>query len=128
MTARTRKPKAPRVSKTPVPRGPESQVQIAVRAALTWHGIRSAHVPNGGSRNPIEARKLKAQGVLAGFPDLVVWAPGKGMACMEVKAASGRVSDAQEAMIAQLEADGVPVAIVRSVDDALAAVKCWGWI
>ena len=120
MTARPRKPKAPRV--------PESAVQIAVRAALTWHGIRSAHVANGGSRNPIEARNLKAQGVLAGFPDLVVWKPGHGMACIEVKASDGTVSDAQEAMIAQLEADGVPVAVVRSVDDALAAVKAWGWV
>jgi hypothetical protein len=110
------------------PKASEAAIQIAIRDALRWHNIRSAHVPNGGSRNPREAVRLRAQGVVAGFPDLVLWAPGKGMACMEVKAASGRVSDAQEAMIAQLEADGVPVAIVRSVDDALAAVKAWGWV
>lgn len=32
------------------------------------------HVPNGGSRNKIEAGQLKASGVVAGIPDMVlVW-------------------------------------------------------
>lgn len=34
-----------------------------------------AHVPNGGKRAKLEAAHLKADGVLAGFPDLIIsWA------------------------------------------------------
>ena len=33
------------------------------------------HVPNGGSRNKIEAALMKAKGVISGIPDLIfIWA------------------------------------------------------
>lgn len=51
-------------------------------------------VPNGGKRNKIEATQLKASGVVAGIPDLVlVWA-GRAYG-FELKSPKGVTSDAQ---------------------------------
>jgi len=37
------------------------------------------HVPNGGKRDKREAGRFKAQGVRAGFPDLFLFLPVRGM-------------------------------------------------
>ena len=59
-----------------IPTPKESQEQATV---FEWAKIQSKsipelelmyHVPNGGSRNKIEAARLKAQGVKAGVPDI----------------------------------------------------------
>lgn len=49
-------------------------------------------VPNGGTRNIIEAKILKAQGVKAGVSDVLLLIPKKGYAClcMEFKTPVGR--------------------------------------
>ena len=55
-------------------KGKEAQLQYN---CLKWFGYQypelaplMIHIPNGGSRNPIEAANLKKQGVKAGVPDL----------------------------------------------------------
>jgi hypothetical protein len=47
---------------------------------------------------------------------------------LEVKSATGRLTPAQQEEITALRHDGFPVAVVRSVDEALAALREWGWI
>ena len=56
------------------------------------------HIPNGGSRDAIEGRHLKAQGVKAGVPDLCLPVPrGRYHGLyIEMKTASGRTSPEQE--------------------------------
>ncbi|MDR1348290.1 MAG: VRR-NUC domain-containing protein [Prevotellaceae bacterium] len=56
------------------------------------------HVPNGGSRNRIEARNMKRQGVTAGVADLLLLIPrhAYGCLCIEMKVERGRQSEAQE--------------------------------
>jgi hypothetical protein len=89
------------------------------------HGWLVMHVPNGGSRNPIEGAKMKALGVMAGWPDISIYGPG--MCCfMEVKTQRGRLSNSQHAVIDRLADMGHPVAVVRSIDDARTMVKEWG--
>jgi hypothetical protein len=110
------------------PAASERAIQIAIRDALRWHGIRSRHVPNGGKRSVVAGRRLRQEGMVAGFPDLIVWVPGGRIGFLEIKAAKGRVSEAQEREIAQLREDGFPAEVVRSVDEALAAVRKWGWL
>lgn len=57
----------------------EAQEQAALFEWAAWNVGRHPelrlmfHVPNGGSRNRIEAANLKRQGVKAGVPD--VWLP-----------------------------------------------------
>jgi hypothetical protein len=43
-------------------------------------GPRLVAIPNGGARNVIVATKLKAEGVRAGFPDLMLLTPRMGFA------------------------------------------------
>lgn len=82
-------------------------------------------VPNGGWRSPIEAAIFQGQGVVAGFPDLTVLWAGRAF-CMEVKSDEGRVAARQVAVHRGLRAAQVPVAIVRSLDDALTFLKAHG--
>jgi hypothetical protein len=126
---RARKPKAPQPS--------EDAIHIAIRAALVLHGIRSRHAANDGKRSIASAMRLKRLGMVAGDPDLRVWMPREiGLRHMqaplvgflEVKSATGRLTPAQQEEITELRADGFPVAVVRSVDEALAALRKWGWI
>ena len=66
--------------------------------------------------------KAKWLGMAVGFPDLIVVHDGR-VAFLEVKAARGRITEGQEAMREALGAQGFEVAVVRSLDDAWAAVE-----
>ncbi len=105
---------------------PERNIQIAIRSALTMLGVRSRHVPNAGKRSLVAGRMLKQEGMVAGFPDLICWDARGQVGFLEVKAAKGRLSDAQVDHIEGMERDQLRVAVVRSVDDAVAAVRGWG--
>jgi hypothetical protein len=111
------------------PAASERSIQIAIRDALRWHGIRSQHSANEGRRSAVMGRRLKQEGMRPGWPDLKIWKPGTPplVGYLECKAAKGRISPAQEECIASLRADGFPVEVVRSVDEALAAIRAWGW-
>lgn len=55
----------------------EADFQIGVVRFLRMAGHYVFAVPNGGSRNVIEAANLKAQGVMAGVSDLILLLPHK---------------------------------------------------
>jgi hypothetical protein len=74
------------------------------------------HVPNGGSRHPIEAARMKGLGVVAGWPDLSIFGD-TGSYFLEVKSAKGRLSNCQHMILDKLKDAGFPVAVVRSLDD-----------
>ena len=82
-------------------------------------------VPNGGSRNIIEAKNLKAQGVKAGVSDVVLLIPKKGYSslCLEFKTLVGKQSDEQKAFEYQAERAGNKYVVVRSVKEALDILK-----
>lgn len=74
------------------------------------------HIPNGGSRNIIEARNLKLSGVKAGVPDLFLaypksgsqWPHGPGAhgLFIEIKSAKGKPSANQEKWVSMLRDAG----------------------
>ena len=51
----------------------EEHEQRALALWLDWHKILWCHVPNGGERSKAVAGKLKAAGVKAGVPDVLVF-------------------------------------------------------
>ena len=66
------------------------------------------HIPNGGTRDAIEGKHLKQQGVKPGVPDLFLAAPSgqyHGL-FIEMKSDSGRTSEAQKWWIEQLNSSG----------------------
>ncbi len=78
------------------------------------------HSPNGGSRHILEAAKFKRMGVKAGFPDLFCYRPmgdWHGL-FVELKAAKGRVSEAQKDMLAMLESEGYCVKVCYGFEQA----------
>jgi hypothetical protein len=84
------------------------------------------HPANGDWRTPAEAARFRWLGVTAGVPDLVVIPPGGRAHFLEVKSERGSLSQAQRAVMAQLEKLGAPVAVVRSIDDVRRAFAEWG--
>ena len=66
------------------------------------------HIPNGGSRNKLEAYNLKRQGVKAGVPDLCLPVPrGKYNGLyIELKKENGRASTDQRWWGEQLQSQG----------------------
>lgn len=75
------------------------------------------HVPNGGSRNRIEAAKLKRQGVRAGVPDICLPVARGGFhgLFVELKYGRNKATDRQTAWLNALRSQGY------------LAVECVGW-
>src|SRR5690348_1860369 len=69
-----------------------------------------AHIPNGSSRNKVEAVQLKASGVVAGWPDLMLVWKGRVHA-FELKLPHGTVSPEQREIHRLFAAQGITVHI-----------------
>lgn len=83
------------------------------------------HSPNGGKRDVREAARLKAQGVLAGFPDLFLFVPrGQWHGLMiEMKSPKGRLSPAQTQVLPRIEGEGYRVEVCYSVQAAIDVIS-----
>jgi hypothetical protein len=95
--------------------------QAALHPNVAW-----CAVPNGGYRKRIEAAIMKGLGTIPGAPDLVLWFPPGKSLCLEVKADKGRISESQHWFHSKLQWCGVPIEIVRGLDDAIQACKAHG--
>ena len=74
------------------------------------------HIPNGGSRNQLEAANLKRQGVKAGVPDLClpVARNGKHGLYVEMKWGKNKTTDKQDWWLEQLRQQGYETAVCWS--------------
>lgn len=105
---------------------PEAAIQRAIIDRLRWHGCKCIAIPNEGKRSVRAGRAMRANGLAKGAPDLMVMRAGK-IGFLEVKAAKGRVSPAQAEMHAEMARHGFTVHVVRSQDEAVAALRGEGW-
>ena len=78
-------------------------------------------VPNGGTRNVIEAQKLKATGLTPGIPDIICLL--NGPIGFEFKTDTGKLSPAQVRIHEIWSRAGIPVHVVRSSDEAMKILK-----
>lgn len=79
------------------------------------------HCPNGGSRNPVEARHLKEQGVKPGVPDICLPVPNLHYAALYIelkRRKGGRVSDEQRGWIAALNRAGNHAVVCKGWEEA----------
>lgn len=76
-------------------------------------------IPNGGSRNKIEASKLKKTGLTPGIPDLIILMPNKEILFLEMKRQKGGIlSPVQKTIIKIIESFGFTVLIGYGFLDA----------
>lgn len=82
-------------------------------------------IPNGGQRNVVVAAKLKAEGVLAGIPDLFIpVAKGKFHGLfIEMKAEGNKPTLSQREMINCLSSEGYACEVCWSIDDFMRVVN-----
>jgi len=105
----------------------EHKIQVAITQYLDLVGVCYWAVPNGGGRSLITGKRLKAEGVKAGVPDLTIVHNGKYIG-LEVKkpkteTPKGKLSPNQKAMIETISQAGGEVHVVYGVADVEKIIK-----
>ena len=104
----------------------EREEQKALVQYLQARRIPFYAVPNGGSRNPIEAKNMKAEGVSAGVPDICIPVPNKkyhGLYIEMKRQKGGRVSEKQKEWIDRLNRNGYLAVVCRGFKEAREVVE-----
>lgn len=123
----------------------EHQIQVGVFQWIDlqkeiYPALKNAFaIPNGGSRNEIEAKNLKAEGVRAGVPDMCLAYPSKGFhgLYIEHKTKKGqltkdktiktkhgsRIREGQETWFKRLSDCGYRCEVSRSIDQSISIIK-----
>lgn len=102
-----------------------TQSEIAIqtlfrsRCRILCPGVSLVAVPNAGKRTQWAAMQAKREGMSAGFPDMLCFWKGPGIAAIEFKAAKGKLSDNQAEWLDRLNAIGIPATVSRDADHAL---------
>ena len=106
----------------------ESLIQAAVVSALSLLGLYVLMIPNGelGKISMAAASRAKAMGLRAGVSDLIVMGQDSKAHFLEIKTATGRLSESQKKFEALCLKKDWPYAVARSVDEAVEIVKKWG--
>lgn len=104
----------------------ENGLQAAcIQASRCYPDIFVFHVKNEG-RATIQARmRATALGVRAGVPDLVVMIRGGLTGYIELKTATGKLSEAQERFRDRCKDWDVPWALCRTVEEFQITVEAW---
>lgn len=125
----------------------EEQEQRTLAAWLDLHKILWCHVPNGGARNKATAGKLRAAGVKAGVPDVLVFDPptrcpdrakggchviGPEHACptFEIKrrmSLASRISDSQQNWLLALGERGWVTRVCFGAGEAITLLESLGY-
>jgi hypothetical protein len=107
---------------------PEQAIHIAVCNHLRLRSTPNVfwfHTPNEGKRGWVNAAALKAMGMTAGVPDLLVLKAGQ-LHALELKAPGGRLTPSQRGVIQRMIDCGAHAAVAHSIDEALVTLEFWG--
>jgi len=108
----------------------EHQIQKGIAQYLDLRKLCWWAVPNGGRRNITVAKKLKAEGVKSGIPDITLIYNGKyyGIEVKKPKTTTpkGTLSSNQKARIDEIKSYGGVVGVVYSVPDLIEMLEKWG--
>lgn len=107
----------------------ESDIEMSITTFLTHALPEDAfqfHISNEGRRGRSEQARFKKAGGKAGVPDRCILWRGKAY-FLEAKSDKGTLTQSQKKTIPQIQTAGCPVAVVRSVEDVEAVLRCWGF-
>lgn len=107
--------------------------QVAfVRWARAWLPADMSNllfaIPNGGQRNVLVAKKLKAEGVVSGVPDLFFAHSRLGFHGLFIemkRKKGGSLSKSQRDMIDTLQDSGYACAVCKGADEAIEAMRAY---
>jgi len=109
------------------PEPSEHQQQVWLVEWVNWRKAEITQLdlfwasPNGGLRNKVTAKKMRAEGVLAGVPDLFLAQPvgvSHGLFIEMKKRHGGRLEPEQEEMLYKLRNRGYACAVCHSWQEA----------
>ncbi len=109
--------------------GSEESLQTAILNWMEEHrpDLMCVHIPNGAIRTHKERRRMRAQGMTPGMPDLLLIDAEGQHGYMEVKTDRGSLSMAQWDIRTELVQRQVPWALVRSLAEVQDTLAQWGW-
>jgi hypothetical protein len=102
------------------------QIILVSRIRQFYPDVLLFAIPNGGQRSITEAVRLKAEGVLAGVPDLFIARASGAMHGLFIemkRAKGGKVSPKQQAVMLTLSQEGYAVMVAHGCDEAWPFVK-----
>ncbi len=99
----------------------DEQVAFIEAFRLQYPHLLIYAIPNGGLRNIVVAKKLKAAGVVVGVPDLFI--PQKHCFIEMKRVKGGRLSEAQLSIIGHLRDCNYQVIVAKGAEDALKQFK-----
>lgn len=102
------------------------QIILVSRIRQFYPDVLLFAIPNGGQRSITEAVRLKAEGVLAGVPDLFIARASGAMHGLFIemkRAKGGKVSAKQQAVMLTLSHEGYAVMVAHGCDEAWPFVK-----
>lgn len=111
------------------PREEEHRLQVA---CVNWYRLQHRKyadsliaVPNGGKRDKTTAKKMKAEGQLAGVADLILLKSNKyyGALMIEMKTRTGRQAETQKQWQEYIEQQGYKYVVCRSIEDFVREVN-----
>lgn len=105
-------------------KGTEDNLQKSVAQYLDAKKLLWCHPPNGGSRNIIEATKLKGMGVKSGVPDCLIFSQKRGFSglAIELKVGYNKPSENQIEFIKGLEANNWLCVVSHSLDHCISLI------
>ena len=107
----------------PIHRACIAYLEAVLPGAVVFHP--SNEVPLKGEAVKRAIAKAKWNGTRPGYPDIITHFQGTTM-LFEVKAEGNYLTPAQKELRAQLEAQSIPYAVVRSTEDVAEALAEWG--
>ena len=103
-------------------------VQWAAYQAKKYPGLELLYaIPNGGRRHIGVARKLKAEGVKAGVPDLCLPVPRgtyHGL-YIEMKSVKGKTTPEQKVWLVELSKQGYKTAVCPGAEEAIHVIQAY---
>ena len=101
------------------------QTRFVMRVRAFHPEVLCFAVPNGASVSAAQRLRLTHEGMMAGAPDLMLFAAGLPPLAVEMKTDTGKVSKEQLSMHQALQDRGVVVQICRSAEEAYNAMTAW---
>lgn len=100
-----------------------SEIQIVglfrSRCRTLCPAVSIVAIPNAAKRSQWSAMQAKREGMATGFPDILCFWKGPGIAAIEFKAVKGKLSDNQAEWLDRLTEMGIPATVSRDADHAV---------